>query len=192
MIKTPKQLQYFFLLFAVGFACFVLFISLQSANKSYTATDSFKEKKFYIHKEILPDHILYPWLMFYDRFRLELADQEEKNTLYVAYAKRRIFYAKRLLEKGETSLALTTYSKAIKYLNQALINNQKLLGRHNSLQSRYDQQEAFLAIESSNEAIESINQERDKFADSDLVILDNLIAETVFLRDVLQEKLLNQ
>ena len=116
-----KKINYLFILFAILFSVLIIFISLQSANRNQMVSkNKLMAGKFYVAKEILPDHSLYPLLMVIDRLRLELADSEKRIDLLVSNANRRLFYSKRLLEKDNQSLAFITLSKAIKYINQAL------------------------------------------------------------------------
>ncbi len=111
-----------FFVVAVAVAGFVLFVSLQSANQQLLSAGEQAKvtaSKFYVTREILPDHALYPLLMVLDRLRLEMAEGARKSDLQLAYAKRRMFYAKKLLEKGNQELAYSTLSKALHYLNQS-------------------------------------------------------------------------
>lgn len=188
MKKKPRFSSLLLVLAALCFAGLVIFVSLQSANNQQTATANLRQRRFYVQKEILPDHSLYPLLMIYDRIRLELADQEHRIPLYLAYAQRRSFYAQRLLAKGESTLALTTYSKAIKYLDQALLSSAEQLAVAGG-PSKKQQELAFLAIESSGQTLTAIAEQQPYFTDAQRGILDVLIAESTVLRNQIQEKL---
>lgn len=116
--RTYLVLAILAVLGAVG----VLLLSLQTANRQLTSghtRDSWRASRIYVAREILPDHTLYPVLMAVDRVRLEMADAQRQQELRFAYAKRRLFYAKRLLEKGKPDLAYDTFSRAIYYLQQS-------------------------------------------------------------------------
>jgi hypothetical protein len=87
-----KKINYLFIVFAILFANLIIIISLQSANKKQVVDNNkLMSGKFYVAKEILPDHSLYPFLMMVDRLRLELADSEKKIGLLVSNATRRFF-----------------------------------------------------------------------------------------------------
>jgi hypothetical protein len=103
------------------FASLVLGISLlngstvQSAGTGLDATD----KELYLSDQMLPDHVAYPVLMAVDRAKLEIADPLERIYGQAEYANRRLEYAQALLEKDKPALALTTLTKAEKYLIHA-------------------------------------------------------------------------
>jgi len=104
------------------FAGFILFISLSAGNSRMIANrDDFdsSEKHFYISQTILPDHVAYPVLMTLDKAKLKTASPTQHVYLQIEYAERRFVYAQKLLEKQNSSLALTTLTKAQKYLLQA-------------------------------------------------------------------------
>lgn len=117
------KMRFFASLVALTSAIGILFISLSSASLSsvQSASGSFEQtrKQFYVSSDILPDHVAYPVLMGIDRVRLESATPIEQVYMKTAYANRRLESAKALLEKGETELAVTTLSKAEKYLLSA-------------------------------------------------------------------------
>lgn len=102
-------------------AVIILVVSLfsaakQGAERGLTASGL----TWYWGSEILPDHLLYPSLMLVDRIALMDA-KTPANRVYmqVNYAHRRTQAAHALVRKGKPELALTTMSKAQKYLNQA-------------------------------------------------------------------------
>lgn len=76
-------------------------------------------RKFYFASEVKPDHVLYPLFMTFDRIRLETASPEEHVLLELVYAQRRFEHGLELLESGDEPLAVTTFSKAQKYLISA-------------------------------------------------------------------------
>lgn len=99
------------------FGGMVLLASLLAANRTSTGdTTRLMARKIYFSKTILPDHVFYPIVMVSDRMKLETSTYEEQLVLRVEYAERRYQYAEKLLEKDQPELALTTISKAQKYL----------------------------------------------------------------------------
>lgn len=100
---------------------FIVGISLVTASRVQSKdTNRIATRRLYLGKEILPDNLLYPLLMASDRVHLELAPAEEKIQLQVVYAQRRIDAASQLTHRGEHELALSTFTKAQKYLLQAI------------------------------------------------------------------------
>lgn len=105
----------------LAFATLILGISLlngsavQSAGTGFEAT----EKELYLSQQVLPDHVAYPVLMAVDRAKLEIADPTDRIYTQAEYANRRLEYAQALLEKNKPDLALTTLTKAEKYLIHA-------------------------------------------------------------------------
>jgi hypothetical protein len=173
-----QKANYLFLLFAVFFSLLILFISLQSANQSRMINNTnLVAGKFYVAREVLPDHSFYPLLMATDRLRLELADSEKRIYLMVAYGNRRLYYTHELLNKGNQGLAFTTLSKSSKYLNEALEQTAVLLGE-TSLSKRQDYQAlAFFVLENLDEHLNFILEHRDQFGNEEKVILEKLNSE---------------
>ncbi len=181
-----KFLKYFLIVLALLGSIFILLSSFNISSQSQIAdAGNFKNRKFYVQKEILPDHSLYPLLMAIDRFRLEMADRERRIYLSVAYAKRRLFYATRLIEKGEMALALTTLTKSQKYLNQALLEVQAL-----QASNTYDasiEQLVFFVLEAVDDQQAVIADYLDYFYDVDQSVLTNLASETALLKSQLSQ-----
>jgi HEPN domain-containing protein len=74
---------------------------------------------------LLPDHFLYPIKMLRDRIWLELTtDPLERAELLLKLADKRLWAAQMLIEEGKNSLAVTTATKAEKYLQRALDQEQ--------------------------------------------------------------------
>lgn len=104
-------------LFAVIFGVFIVASSLVvSSEDEMTNTDKESERKFYVSKRILPDHILYPVLMAIDKGLLMVATGESEIFLRIRLAQDRMLSAQALLQKGEETLALSTLTKSQKYL----------------------------------------------------------------------------
>lgn len=100
----------------------ILFTSLSAGNSRLVAQAHMFEasqKQFYLSQKILPDHVAYPVLMAFDRAKLETSSPSQHIYLQVEYAQRRFTYAQELLSRQHTNLALTTLTKAQKYLLQA-------------------------------------------------------------------------
>lgn len=187
-----KKVNYLFILFAVFFASLIIFVSLQSANKNQTATkNKLMAGKFYVAKEILPDHSLYPLLMVVDRLRLELADSEKRIDLLVSNANRRLFYSKKLLEKNSQDVAFTTLSKAIKYINQALEENIFLLEKASLNKKQQYQALAFFVLENFDKHIDFYATYQNQFSDEEKSFLDALFSQGFSLQQKLRG-LINQ
>jgi hypothetical protein len=140
-----------------------------------------------VAKEILPDHSLYPLLMVFDRVRLELADSEKRTYLLVSYSKRRFFYSRKLLAKGDRALAFTTLSKALKYLNQAMEAHIITLEKQNNRKQLDNQTLAFLILENFDEQMDFIVKQRDQFSNEEKVILESLCLQSSSLAEKLQK-----
>lgn len=182
-----KKVNYLFLLFAVFFSIIILFVSLNSASKSkLIGHTNLVSGKFYVAKEILPDHSLYPLLMAIDRLRLELSDSEKKVYLLVSYGNRRLFYSKKLLEKNNQALAIVTLSKAIKYTNQALMENIILLEKSSLNKKQEDQTLAFFVLENYEKQATFIKDYKDQFSDEEKAVLDSLSLESFSLVEKLR------
>jgi len=113
-----------FLVACIGFgtAIVVLAVSLaSSAPSAYSTGDKFKanDKQFYFSGEILPDHLLYPAVMVADKIKFEMSSPTEKIYVSTTYANLRLESALKLLNKDNSTLALTTLTKSQKYLLMA-------------------------------------------------------------------------
>lgn len=104
----------------------IVMISLFSANRVFSQGDDLElaRRKLYFQEEVLPDHLLYPLAMVFDKFRLELAQPAEAVDLQLSYAWRRLEYTERLLADGYQSLSFSTLTKAYKYYSSGLLQAQ--------------------------------------------------------------------
>ncbi len=187
-----KKINYLFILFAVSFASLIIFVSLQSANKNQmTSSGKLMSGKFYVAKEILPDHSFYPFLMMVDRLRLELADAEKRIDLLVSNANRRLFYSRKLLEKNNQDLAFITFSKALKYSNQALEENVFLLEEASLNKKQEYQATAFFVLENFDKQVDFYTEFQIQFSDEEKCFLDALFAQGFVLQENLRS-LINQ
>lgn len=187
-----KRVNYLFLFLAIIFAAFILLVSLQSASKSkLIGNTNLVRNKFYIAKEILPDHSLYPLLMIADRMRLELADSEQRVYLLISYANRRFFYTKKLLIKNNQDLALVTLSKASKYMNSALIESTDLLKNSGVNKKQEYQVLAFFVLENFYTYENFIIEHKVQFGDEERAVIDALFSESLALANQLST-LVNQ
>lgn len=123
MTEKPKQSKTVLLFWrtlgigtAVIAAICILLLSLASSVMGAHSNTSLLSKSFYIDDVTLPDHISYPFLMMIDRVRLEVASDHEQVYLKTEYANRRLLYSVELLKRDNTSLAVSTLTKAQKYL----------------------------------------------------------------------------
>ncbi len=104
---------------ALSCAAGVLGTSLFAAHMVSAGFTGSVRQELTFGEEILPGHVFYPAVMALDRVQLELTPQSERVLLEVEYAHRRLSYATRLLEQNRTEVALTTITKAEKYLQEA-------------------------------------------------------------------------
>jgi len=93
-----------------------------SANRVFSQGENLEltRQKLYFEEEVLPNHLLYPVFMVFNKIKLELAQPAEAVDLQLLYAWRRLEYTERLLEEGYQSLSFSTLTKAYKYYNAAL------------------------------------------------------------------------
>jgi hypothetical protein len=181
----------FFVLFALSAAFAVLLISLQSANSELSPSAvAFKQRRFYVQKEILPDHVLYPIMMAFDRFRLEMAEVQERPALETAYTQRRIYYAVQLLEKQEADLAFTTLSKALKYQDSALILTRKNLDKNPD--SALWTEIAKNVLLQSQANVEAARPLQEALLTADQASFGQLLQQTEILQKELENSLFNQ
>lgn len=107
---------------ALVLASGILFVSLSAGNSRMLAQHGNYEssqRQFYVSQTILPDHVAYPMLMAFDKAKLITSGPEKQLLLEVEYGQRRLEYAQELLKRENATLALTTLTKAQKYLIQA-------------------------------------------------------------------------
>jgi hypothetical protein len=128
--------KYRVLFVMLGFmsATLILGLSLTSSVMSAHSSSGIMGRSFYVDDKILPDHITYPLLMIIDRARLETATPLEQMYLMTEYANRRLVYATELQNQEQHDLAVTTLTKAQKYL---LYAGGLVLSEHNTDKHRF-------------------------------------------------------
>lgn len=125
---------------ALVFGFLILFISLVRTVNSQMKSQNYQVEFFseegqnsadqkvnyYLpYPGILPDHFLYPLKMIRDRLLVFLTeDPLKKGQLFLLYADKRLAAGKSLFEKGKVDLGITTITKAEKYLEKALIQEE--------------------------------------------------------------------
>jgi hypothetical protein len=97
----------------------VISLSTVSSVQSSSGSTGFASKEFYLEGDVLPDHMAYMIVMTIDRIRLESSTPTDRVYLKTEYANRRLKYAQLLIEKDDFDLAVTTLTKAQKYLLSA-------------------------------------------------------------------------
>ena len=110
------------LFFGVGIVLKSLITAAQVQAKGLEAS----QKEMYFEAEMLPDHVLYPAFMTKDRVQLEFAQPKERIQLRLQYAERRMVSAQALVQKGKYDVALSTATKAQKYLLTAAYEAQQV------------------------------------------------------------------
>jgi len=116
-----KKPQIWLSLIALFFGALMVAISINtSVPAAYPSLKSqASHHQFYLNNTILPDHIIYPFLMVIDKAQLEITSFPERLWLQAEYGWRRLDYAYQLLEKEKHVLALTALTKSQKYFLNA-------------------------------------------------------------------------
>ena len=118
--------------------------------------------------------------MVSDRVELEMADEHEQLYVKIQYAERRLGYAKQLLERGNTELALSTLTKAQKYLlsvGHSVLEHQ-LQG---AIRARTSEEISF--------QVEQIRELLPQFSDEQIAVIEALLAENSVLEKQLSDTL---
>jgi hypothetical protein len=117
-LRTYLIVSFFALMFgvAVVFISFVSFRSYEVSNYFVAGTT----RDFYLTRNILPDHLLYPFVMVIDHAQLRLTrDHNDRATLKTGYANNRLESARALFERGNIALAMETTNKSHHYFLDA-------------------------------------------------------------------------
>ncbi len=141
----------------------------KSLRAGSTARTRFTEL---LHWPPEPDHPLYIFRMIGDRVRLLRTDPTSVADLQLDYARERLTSAKRLLDRGYVSLALSTVSKSTLYVAAAATPKEGVSlsneTRSRIAQSLHTQKEQLLLI-------------KPRFFDEQKPVIDRLIAELSLL-----------
>lgn len=123
---------------ALLFGISLVGISLVSASQVQSRGLDVAQKELYFEEVLLPDHALYPAMMVKDRVMLEMAQPKTRVELRIQYAHSRMHAAELLYEKGKHELALSTATKAQKYLLMAVLEARSLEGDERVLEVALD------------------------------------------------------
>ena len=147
---------------------FIVFLSFMSANTIFSQGKSLQlaEKKMYMSREVLPDHLFYPLFMAFDKAKLSLAAEDQKSQINLSYGWQRLDSTKELLKKGYQSLSFSTLTKACKYQNLGLIEAKDL--------SSSEKEKAFFQAKQFREEAASL---KDSFTDIQQGELETLLQE---------------
>jgi len=161
----------------------ILFVSLAAGNSTVlSSTGDYHEtsrKQFYLG-QILPDHVAYPVLMAIDRVKLDTAAPEDRIYLELDYAQHRFTAANALLDEHKSDLALTTFTKAQKYLLEACVEAQE------DTIPQSIKLDTIKAVDFYNHSIEDI---RSQFDDQQQSVLDHQTQELKVLRGQLETQI---
>lgn len=116
------KLKYLWIsLLAVLLGLFIVVVSVASSVGEFLPVEKVDatQRQLYFSHTILPDHMAYPLLMVADRIQLEIAPSKKKLWFQVEYGWRRLDYARKLLEKDKSDLALSVFTKSQKYFLNA-------------------------------------------------------------------------
>jgi len=174
-----KHTRFLFSSLGVLMGCSILAISLTAGNVVQSSTGNFEatHKQFYLSHTLLPNHVAYPALMAIDRIKLEAVEPSERVYMQVEYARRRFEYAQELVNQNELALALTTTTKAEKYLINAAHQALKLENGRNQ------QLFVYHTLVYYNAELEALKH---SFPDSDRTIIDHLQQEMLVLQEQLK------
>jgi len=124
----PFQVKLLAAALSILFGLGIISVSLFSASQPFVSNlPSATKTSFYFGSRILPDHILYPVVMVFDRLYLLSLPKDKRTPMEVQYAFDRMRSAEELLDgKNNPELALATLKKSQRYLllagNQTLEN----------------------------------------------------------------------
>jgi len=111
------------LLLMIGLGIFIRPVVAQMKTKTVEEETAVEEKVEYVlpYPGILPDHPLYRLKMLRDRiWGFLIRDPLKKSQWCLLMADKRVWASQMLADKGKFDLAITTASKAEKYLEQAI------------------------------------------------------------------------
>lgn len=173
----------FFASVAILFGVFIVVISLfaYSGNKSA----QFEKKSvttFYFSKTILPDHVLYPILMAFDKGLLFITTGESELFLRIRLAQDRMLRAQQLLDKGDEGLALSTLTKSQKYVlfaGQQFLSNKEL----------YSVEAGRAILSALQENTSNLQESEKRFKTISTIPIEDLIQESLTLISIIESSI---
>ncbi len=127
----------------------------------------------------LPDHPIYPVLMVRDRVSLFFLSPSKKTERKLELADKRLESAQLLLQKKRSALALTTVSKAEKYVLSASLD----VGKSSGPASTADRNEIQKKIATHAVQLELM---KPHFSDEQRAVIDRLLSELSVVQQQLQ------
>ncbi len=164
-----KHVQVIVSVAAILFGVSLVGISLVAASQVQSQGNQASRREMYFKSEVLPDHALYPLLMAKDRVLLEIAQPKDRIHLRITYATQRMHYARRLIAKEKYSTALSTATKAQKYLLTAALEARQL-GLEESCMEEI--------TSSLRQQTDQLIQIQEYYSDDEQMVLQTLIAES--------------
>jgi hypothetical protein len=155
--------------FVFGSGILLISLFMSASQVSSSGQNSSDDHQLYFNRTILPDHMLYPALMVVDRIQLEAASDYERVFKDIEYAHRRLEYSEELLTLGKPDLALTTLTKAEKYLANA-VHDAQAIQAPDSVMQRIEK-----AIEYHNKRLKELSPQFT--SDADRAVIDRHLSE---------------
>ena len=153
----------------------ILVVSLASSIRGGSVSPrEYLDANLLFSSHVMPGHILYPFLVFRDKYQLFEASSDEQFAARVSLSSIRLEYAKGLLEAGAKDLSISTLKKSQHYA----FSSQKFI--HNS------QEKKFLA-EMMKKMQDFIEDHKDEYTDEQKALLDNMFTENHYLLLQLEE-----
>ncbi len=140
---------------ALGFGGLLLGLSLLTVSYKVLG-QHYGTRTFYLTGPILPDHVLYPALMIWDRYRLYQATPEQRFDLHLTYATRRQWASEQLAYRGQKDMAVMTAVKGQKYLLSAILAIQDLPAEEQSAAKKRLQTALLTQIQATSELEKSL------------------------------------
>lgn len=97
---------------SVFLALILVLLSLRLTAARLNPVEQLSYKRFYLAKQILPDHILYPVLQWSKQRSFALLSLDERVLSQAKLSQQRLREARALMEKGNPALALVSMQKS--------------------------------------------------------------------------------
>lgn len=176
-----KKKKVFLAFLAVLFGVFIFTSSLVTySQQGTTSPENVSSKKFYIDGKVLPDHVLYPSLMVVDKGLQLITSGDSKVYLQIRLAQDRMLSAKKLLDKDQEVLALSTLTKSQKYL---ILASEELFSKEDY--SKETAKDLLLAFEENTQNLSEIEKNFENIPTNpigDLVSESNMLIEIIKLK----------